>query len=102
MQRYINPGVSIVIVLAVLCVSLVLILQGETALDKQFSASMIGNTKVLNTMAISECLRDAYNDFLSKWNQECKGQNLEDKCSLSKNIADQLKSEYKNSQKHCY
>lgn len=102
MQKYINPTISIVIVLTVFLVSLVFILQEETALNKQFSASMIGSVKTLNTMAISECLRDAHGEFLSKWNQECEGQNLEDKCSLSKNIADQLKSEYENSQKYCY
>lgn len=89
--------------LAVFVISLFVILQGEATLNKQLSASIVGSVKTpLDTMAMSECLRDEYSTFLAKWNQECKAGNLEDKCSLPRDIADPLKDDYKNSQKSCY
>ena len=103
MKKNINPSISIVIMLAVFVVSLFIILQGETALNEQLSASIISGVRTpLDTMAMSECLRDEYNNFLIKWNQECKAGNLEDKCSLPRDIADPLKADYENSQKSCY
>lgn len=103
MKKNINPTISIVIMLAVFVVSLFIILQGETALNKQLSASIVSGVKMpLDTMEISECLRNEYSTFLSKWNQECKAENLEDKCSLPRDIADPLKADYENSQKSCY
>ena len=105
MKKNISPAISIVIVLAVFVVSLFVILQGEATLNKQLSASIISGVKIktpLDTMAMSKCLRDEYNTFLTKWNQECKVGNLEDKCSLPRDIADPLKADYENSQKSCY
>lgn len=105
MKKNISPATSIMIMLVVFVVSLFVILQGETALNEQLSASIVGGVKIktpLDTIAMSECLRDEYNTFLSNWNQECKAEGLEDKCSLSRNIADSLKADYKDSQKSCY
>lgn len=103
MKKNINPSISIVIILAVFVVSLFVILQGEITLNKQLSASIASSIKTpLNTMVTSECLEDEYYTFLTEWNQECKAENLEDKCSLQRDIADSLKVDYKNSQKSCY
>jgi len=104
MRRYINPTLSIIIVLIVFCLALFAILQKEILLNRQLSASISDNvkSKILDMAEMSECIGEAYNIFLTKWNQECKGLGLEDKCSLPRNIADSLKSEYADSQKTCY
>jgi len=104
MQKYISPTLSIVIVLAVFCLALFTVLQGEASLNKQLTASISGSVKdkALDMAEMSECVGKAYNIFLTKWNQECKGLGLEDKCDLPRSIADSLKSEYADSQKTCY
>ncbi|MBU3942578.1 hypothetical protein KKA24_01190 [Patescibacteria group bacterium] len=103
MKKNIDPLISILIVIAVFTVAVFLIFQGETSLNNQLSASIskYGN-KMVETTETSECLRETYNDFLTNWNQECKAEGLEDKCSLSKEIANPLKADYQTEQNLCY
>ncbi len=99
MKKNIDPLISILIVTAVFTGAVLLIFQGETSLKNQLSASIMKSVEVNED---SECLRDAYNDFLTNWNQECKAEGLEDKCSLSKEIANPLKVDYQTKQDNCY
>jgi len=118
-NKYIEPIVSLAIISAVFCIALFGILNQEQILNKQLRASVtqfniseyknkIGEQIVDKTeervkaVVLADCLRKAYNDFLSQWNQECEELGLDEKCSLSKDIAEQLKDEYQNSEKTCY
>ena len=101
MKRSIDPLISILIVMVAFMAVTLLILQGETALNNQISASIF-NPQRFKTMEISECLDNAYNDFLTNWNQVCKAERLEEKCSLDKDVAEPLKSTYQKSQNNCY
>lgn len=117
-NKTIEPLVSLLIVMAVFCVCLLVILQSEQVLNKQLTASVFQPSprqdeqegaklltarakEQLQIMVSTACRRSAYNAFLTSWNQECEKLDLEDKCSLPRAIADQLKKEYQDSSQEC-
>lgn len=107
-NKYIEPLVSLVIIGAIFCVALFVILNREQAFNKQLQASVIQSVAKSDSEEqivdnkTKRCLEEAYNTFLSQWNQECQGLNLEEKCSLLKEIAEPLKEEYQGLEETCY
>ena len=103
MSRYINPSISILIVLVVFVIAVFTILQGGEALNSQLSASVFDTTSnLVKNAETNNCLDEVYNDFLTSWNQECKAEGLGDKCSLNPETAYPLKARYQKSQNNCY
>lgn len=119
MKKYIDPLFSVAIILAVFTLFLFIIIHGQASLNKQLSATIfrtdflapetnigeqvadkIGNRA--GVVALSECLRSAYNDFVSRWNEECGKIGAEEKCDLPQSIADDLEIGYQSSQNSCY
>lgn len=92
-EKNIQPLVSVLIVLAVFCVFLFVILQGQQTFNKQLTASVFQPNCLSND--------NAYKNFEQSWNQECEELGLEDRCSLPRDIADELKKEYQDIKQEC-
>lgn len=117
-NKTIEPLVSLVIVGAVFCASLFFILQAGEALNRQLRATVFQPqegqkpeageqliAKVAEQMKqifSSSCLKNADNSFEDLWNQECKERQLEEKCSLPKEVANDLLNEYQELKEGCY
>ena len=119
-KKFIDPLISIVIIVAVFSIVLFVIFGQQKALDEQLKASIVSYKAVqlnnqtlgkqvvskareqMETMITSNCTEQAYEDFTAKWNEECQNQGLEDKCSLPREIADPLIKEYEEAESGCY
>lgn len=95
MKKHIDPTISILIVVIAFVIAVFLIFQGEVGFKNQASLMKVIDGE-------SECLETAYIDFLTNWNQECKAERLEDKCSLDKEKAYPLKADYQKAKNNCY
>ncbi len=96
MKKEINTLTSIIIILIVLCAFIFLALGFEKA---KLSASI--SATQFNPITLSQCYKEAYENFCNQWNQECFSKGLEEKCSLPKEIATELKSEYQGLKNNC-
>lgn len=119
-NKFIDPLISIIIVLAVFSVALFVIFGQQKALDDDLTASLVRYRAIesedeslgkqivskareqLGTMVGSKCAEQAYEDFTAKWNEECQEQGLEDKCSLPREIAEPLLNEYEQAEAECF
>ena len=96
MNKNLDSMTSIIIVLAIFLVSISVIFSGKLSLDKQLSASII------NLVYDDHCTEKAYDKFRDNWNNQCKKEELANKCDLDKSTANELKRDYKESEKDCY
>jgi len=119
-NKFIDPLISIIIVLAVFSIALFVIFGQQKALDEDLTASLVRYRSIesegqslgkqivskakeqLGTMVGSKCAEQSYNAFIVKWNEECQKQGLEDKCSLPREIAEPLISEYEQAESECF
>ncbi len=98
-------------------VALVVIFQQGRLLDKQLKATLfpveygseegIGKELMNKAMdqarkiAVAGCLKKAFEEFESGWNQECKNLGLEERCDLPKDAATPLLDQYEQLRADC-
>jgi len=119
MKKNIEPLISILIVCLVFAASIYIISEAEKVFDRELSASVSrpfiskpkGETgsllinkakKQIGRMVFSDCYEETAQAFEQAWNQECEELGLEDKCSLPRQIAEQLKVDYQEAKENCY
>lgn len=95
MKQDLDSMTSIIVVLTILLLSISAIFSGNLSLDKQLSASII------NLIYDDHCADKAYDKFLDNWNDQCLKEGLTRKCSLDRNVANNLKDEYNNNKTSC-